>query len=65
VLRARSDTVKESETLVLRPRARRAPTPHATAADELADRALITALTRVLPAPRRLGLPAAPATILR
>jgi putative transposase len=56
VLRARSDTSKEIEILVLRhqlavlqrrtPRLRMGWT----------DRALITALTRLLPRPRRLGL---------
>ena len=65
VLRARSNTSKEIEILVLRhqlavlrrgtrrPRLRRA------------DRALIAALTRLLPTPRRLGLLVTPATILR
>ena len=65
VLRARSNTSKEIEILVLRhqlavlrrgtrrPRLRRA------------DRALIAALTRLLPTPRRLRLLVTPATILR
>src|SRR5829696_4780222 len=65
VLRARCNTSKEIEILVLRhqlavlrrgtrrPRLRRA------------DRALIAALTRLLPTPRRLGLLVTPATILR
>ena len=65
VLRARSNTSKEIEILVLRhhlavlrrgtrrPRLRRA------------DRAPIAALTRLLPTPRRLGLLVTPATILR
>jgi putative transposase len=65
VVRARSETSKEIEILVLRhqlavlrrgtrqPRLRRA------------DRALIAALTRLLPTPRRLGLLATPVTILR
>src|SRR5829696_1733195 len=65
VLRARCNTSKEIEILVLRhqlavlrrgtrrPRLRRA------------DRALIAALTRLLPTPRRLGLLVTPATLLR
>ena len=65
VLRARSNTSKEIEILVLRhhlavlrrgtrrPRLRRA------------DRAPIAALTRLLPTPRRLGLLVTPATSLR
>ena len=65
VLRARSNTSKEIEILVLRhqlavlrrgtrrPRLRRA------------DRALIAALTQLLPTPRRLGQLVTPATLLR
>jgi transposase len=65
VLRARADSAKEIEILVLphqlavlRRRTRR---PRLS----WADRALITTLTRLLPTPRRLGLLVTPATILR
>jgi hypothetical protein len=64
VLRARSET-KEIEILVLRHQLavlrRRTRRPRAS----WADRALIAALTRLLPTPRRLGLLVTPATILR
>ena len=65
VLRARSDTSKEIEILVLRHqltvlrRQTRRPRP------SWADHALIAALTRLLPAPQRLALLVTPATILR
>ena len=65
VLRTRSDTSKEIEILVLRHQLavlqRRTPRPRTT----WTDRALIAALTRLLPKPRRLGLLVTPATILR
>ena len=65
VLRARSDATKEIEILVLRHQLamlqRRTPRPRMS----WTDRALITALTRLLPKPRRLGLLVTPATILR
>ena len=65
VLRARSDTVKEIEILVLRHQLavhrRRTPRPRMG----WADRALTAALTRLLPRFRRLGLLVTPATILR
>jgi hypothetical protein len=64
-LRARSDSSKEIEILVLRRLLvvlqRRIPRPRMS----WTDRALIAALTRLLPTPRRLGLLATPATILR
>jgi putative transposase len=65
VLRTRSDTTKEIEILVLRHQLavlqRRTPRPRMS----WTDRALIAALTRLLPRPRRLGLLVTPATILR
>jgi hypothetical protein len=65
VLRTRSDTSKEIEILVLRHQLavlqRRTPRPRTT----WTDRALIAALTRLLPVRRRLGLLVTPATILR
>src|SRR3954453_23367810 len=65
VLRARSDTSKEIELLVLRHQLtvlqRRTPRPRMS----WTDRALIAALTRLLPTPQRLGLLVTPATILR
>ena len=65
VLRSRSDTSKEIELLVLRHRLavlrRQTRRPRLT----WADRALIAALTRLLPTPQRLGLLITPATILR
>ena len=65
VLRTRSDNTKEIEILVLRHQLavlrRHAPRPRFS----WTDRALISALTRVLPRPRRLGLLVTPATILR
>ena len=65
VLRTRSDTTKEIEILVLRHQLavlqRRTPRPRMT----WTDRALIAALTRLLPGRRRLGLLVTPATILR
>jgi transposase InsO family protein len=65
VLRTRSDTSKEIEILVLRHQLavleRRTPRPPMS----WTDRALIAALTRLLPRPRRLGLLVTPATILR
>ena len=65
VLRARSDTTKDIEILVLRHQLtvlqRRTPRPPMS----WTDHALIAALTRLLPARRRLGLLVAPATILR
>jgi putative transposase len=65
VLRARSDTGKDIEILVLRHQLavlqRRTPRPRMS----WTDRALIAALTRLLPAGRRLGFLVTPATILR
>jgi putative transposase len=65
VLHARSDTAKEIEILVLRHQLtvlqRRTPRPRTT----WADRAVIAALSRLLPARRRLGLLITPSTILR
>jgi transposase len=65
VLRARSDTAKEIEILVLRHQLtvlqRRNPRPRTS----WTDRAVITALTRLLPTRRRLGLLVTPSTILR
>jgi putative transposase len=65
VVRARSETSKEIEILVLRHQLallqRRTPRPPMN----WSDRALIAALTRLLPTPRRLDLLITPATILR
>ena len=65
VLRARSDTAKEIEILVLRHQlavlGRRSGRPRLS----WAARALIAALTRLLPTPRRVGLLVTLATILR
>jgi transposase len=65
VLRTRSDTTKDIEILVLRHQLavlqRRTPRPRMS----WTDRALIAALTRLLPVHRRLGLLVTPATILR
>ena len=65
VLHTRSDTTKDIEILVLRHQLavlqRRTPRPRI----RWTDRALIAALTRLLPVRRRLGLLATPATILR
>src|SRR3954447_13734861 len=66
VLSTRSDTTKDIEILVLRHQLavlqRRTPRPRMS----WTDRALIAALTRLLPARRRLGLlVVTPATILR
>jgi putative transposase len=65
VLRTRSDTTKEIEILVLRHQLavlqRRTPRPRMT----WTDRAVIAALTRLLPVRRRLGLLVTPTTILR
>jgi hypothetical protein len=65
VLCTRSDTTKEIEIVVLRHQLavlqRRTPRPRIS----WPDRALIAALTRLLPTRRRLGLLVTPATILR
>jgi putative transposase len=65
LLRARSDTAKEIEILVLRHQLavlqRRTPRPRM----RWCDRAVIAALARLLPPRRRLGLLATPATIMR
>src|SRR4051794_29169730 len=65
VLRTRCDATKEIELLVLRHQLavlqRRTPRPRMS----WTDRALIAALTRLLPTPQRLGLLVTPATILR
>ena len=64
-LRARSNTAKEIEILVLRHQLavlrRGARRPRLS----WADRAVIAALTRLLPTPRRLGLLVTPSTIVR
>ena len=64
VLRARSDTTKEIEILVLRHQLavlqRRTPRPRIS----WSDRAVIAALARLLPVRRRHGLLVTPATIL-
>src|SRR5690349_17672369 len=65
VLRARSDTTKEIEILVLRHQLavlqRRSPRPRIS----WSDRAVIAALARLLPTRRRRGFLVTPATILR
>ena len=65
VLHTRSDTTKELEILVLRHQLamlqQRTPRPRMS----WTDRALLAALTRLLPVRRRLGLLVTPATILR
>ncbi|MBN9096811.1 MAG: integrase [Pseudonocardia sp.] len=65
VLHARSDPANEIEILVLRHQLtvlqRRTPRPRIS----WTDRAVITALTRLLPAHRRRGFLVTPATILR
>jgi putative transposase len=65
VLCVRSDATKEIEILALRHQLavpqRRTSRPRMS----WADRALVTALTRLLPARRRLGLLVTPSTILR
>ena len=65
VLHTRSDATKDIEILVLRHQLavlqRRTPRPRMS----WTDRALIAALTRLLPVRRRLGLLVTPATILR
>jgi putative transposase len=65
VLRTRSDSTNEIEILVLRHQLavlqRRTPRPRM----RWTDRAMIAALTRLLPVRRRLGLLVTPATILR
>jgi putative transposase len=65
VLRARSDTVKDIEILVLRHQLtvlhRRTPRLRIS----WTDRAVIAVLARLLPARRRLGLLVTPSTILR
>jgi putative transposase len=65
VLRARSDTTKEIEILVLRHQLavlqRRTPRPRIS----WNDRAMIAALARLLPARRRRGFLVTPATLLR
>ena len=65
VLRTHCDTAKEIEILVLRHQLavlqQRTPRPRMT----WTDRAVIAALSRLLPVRRRHGLLVAPATILR
>ena len=65
VLHARSDTANEIEILVLRHQLavlkRRTPRPPI----RWSDRAVLAALTRLLPARRRRGMLVTPATILR
>ena len=65
VLRTHCDTAKEIKILVLRHQLavlrQRRPCPRIT----WTDRALIAALSRLLPVRRRIGMLVAPATILR
>src|SRR4051812_31255544 len=65
VLRTRSDGTKDIEILVLRHQLavlqRRTPRPRLT----WTDRAVLAALTRLLPVRRRLGMLVTPGTILR
>src|SRR3954469_25427916 len=65
VLRTRADATKDIDIVPLPPQLavlqRRTPRPRIT----WTDRALIAALTRLLPVRRRLGLLVTPATILR
>jgi hypothetical protein len=65
VLRARSDTAKEIEILVLRHQTRGTPARTPRSRMSWADRALIAALARLRPVRRRLGLLVTPSTILR
>jgi transposase len=65
VLLARSDTAKEIEILVLRPQLGVLQRGAARPRMNWADRALMAALTRLLPTRRRLGLLVTPATVLR
>jgi transposase InsO family protein len=65
VLRARGDTSKEVEILVLRHQLAVLRRRHSRPRLSWADRAVIAALTRLLPTPRRLGLLVTPSTILR
>jgi putative transposase len=65
VLRARAETAKEIEILVLRRQLAVLRRPNRPPRLGWADRALIAALTRLLPEHRRLGLLVTPSTILR
>jgi putative transposase len=65
VMRARAETVKEIEILVLRHQLAVLRGPNRPPRLGWADRALIAALTRLLPVHRRLGLLVTPSTILR
>ena len=64
MLRTRSDTAKEIEIFVPPP-TRGAQTVHSSTSDQLAHRASIAALIRLLPTGRRLGLLVTPSTLLR
>ena len=64
-MRARAETVKEIEILVLRHQLAMLRGPNRQPMLDWADRALIAALTRLLPVHRRLGLLVTPSTILR
>ena len=65
VMRARAETVKEIDILVLRHQLAVLRGPNRPPRLGWADRALIAALTRLLPVHRRLGLLVTPSTILR
>ena len=65
VLRARSDTSKEIEILILRHQLTVLQPRPSRLRLSWADRAVIAALSRLLPIRRRLGLLVTPATILR
>jgi putative transposase len=65
VLRARAETAKEIEILVLRHQLAVLRRPNRPPRLGWADRALIVALARLLPVHRRLGLLVTPSTILR
>ena len=65
VLRTRSDTSKEIEILVLRHQLAVLQRPMPRPPMSWTDRALLAALTRLLPVRRRLGLLVTPDTILR
>ena len=59
-LPARSDAAKDAETLVLRHPVAGAPTHHQAPRLSWPDRAVISALARLLPKPQRLALIVSP-----
>src|SRR4051794_6580394 len=65
VLRAQSDTSKEIEILVLRHQLAVLQRRTSRPLINWTDRAVVAALARLLPAPRRVGLLVTPSTILR